>query len=99
MKARYAERSNPTSSTISDRVVTPKTRFSVFEAPFVVLRFQLAAGDSGRSDRVGNVRTTTHRSWFVTCEGADGRMERPVVSGKSICIDLQGIADRAVHCR
>jgi len=23
----------------------------------------------------------------------------PVVSGKSIYIDLQGIADRAVHCR
>jgi hypothetical protein len=22
-----------------------------------------------------------------------------VVSGKSICIDLQGLADRAVHCR
>ena len=22
-----------------------------------------------------------------------------VVSGKSICIDLQGISDRAVHCR
>lgn len=24
-------------------------------------------------DRVGNVRITTHRSWFVTCEGVDGR--------------------------
>jgi divalent metal cation (Fe/Co/Zn/Cd) transporter len=26
------------------------------------------------------------------------RWADPVVSGKSICIDLQGIADRAVHC-
>ena len=28
-------------------------------------------------DRVGKVRTTTHRSWFVTCEGADGRTVEP----------------------
>jgi len=31
------------------------------------------AGDIGRSERVGNVRTTTHPSWFLTCEGAGGR--------------------------
>jgi integrase len=29
----------------------------------------------------------------------DDELVLPVVSGKSICIDLQGLADRAVHCR
>jgi hypothetical protein len=59
-------------------VTTENSVFGV-GASFAALRLQLAVGD--RWDRVGNVRTTTHRSWSVTCEGAewlDGRIvERP----------------------
>ena len=43
----------------------------------------------GRSAVVGH--TSSRLRWRVRPEG--------VVSGKSICIDLQGISDRAVHCR
>ena len=32
-------------------------------------------------------------------EGYEVYAVDPVMSGKSICIDLQGISDRAVHCR
>jgi hypothetical protein len=35
--------------------------------------------------------TPSTQAWFAGSE--------PVVSGKSICMDLQGFADIAVHCR
>jgi hypothetical protein len=57
-----------------ERTVSTENSVSVVGASFAVLWFQLAAGEMW--NRVRNVHNTTHRSWFVTCEG--GRIvERP----------------------
>jgi len=55
-----------------------KPRFQVFRVSLAVMRSQLAAGDRDGGIVLAISGTTTHRSWFLTCEGVDGRTgERP----------------------